>query len=86
MSAQKPLVKIWWLAVLTAALLFLAADSAQESARLARCWATFQPPDIRRPAPETLVGLLQLTRDFKVVPPPELLALAESLAAADRPH
>lgn len=55
-------------------------------AQVARCWATFLPPDIRRLAPETLAVLLQLTRDFKVEPPPELFALAESLAAADRPH
>jgi len=54
-------------------------------AQVARCWATFQPPDIRRLPPETLAVLLQLTRDFKAVPPPELLSLAESLAAADRP-
>lgn len=55
-------------------------------AQVARCWATFQPPDIRRLPPEMLAVLLQLTRDFKAVPPPELLALAESLAAADRPR
>lgn len=55
-------------------------------AQVARCWATLQPPDIRRLAPETLAVLLQLTRDFKVEPPPELFALAESLAAADRPR
>ncbi len=55
-------------------------------AQVARCWATFQPPDIRRLPPETLAVLLQLTRDFKVVPRPELLALAETQAAADRPR
>ena len=55
-------------------------------AQAARCWAALQPPDIRRLAPETLAVLLQLTRDFKVVPPPELLSLAESLSAADRPR
>jgi len=55
-------------------------------AQVARCWATFQPPDVRRLPPETLAVLLQLTRDFKAVTPPELHALAESLAAADRPR
>jgi hypothetical protein len=55
-------------------------------AQVARCWATFHPQDIHRLSPETLAVLLQLTRDFKVVPPPERLALAERLAAADRPR
>lgn len=66
----------------------LAAASIPDAtyAQVARCWATFQPPDIRRLAPETLAVLLQLTRDFKVAPPPELLALAENIAAADRPR
>jgi len=55
-------------------------------AQVVRCWATLQPPDIRRLPPDTLAVLLQLSRDFKVVPPPELLALAERLSAADRPR
>jgi hypothetical protein len=55
-------------------------------AQVARCWATFQPPDIRRLAPEILAVLLQLTRDFQVAPPPELLTLADRLSAADRPR
>lgn len=55
-------------------------------AQVARCWATFKAEDVRRLPPETLAVLLQLTRDFKAVPPAELLALAESLAAADRPR
>ncbi len=55
-------------------------------AQVVRCWATLQPPDIRRLPPDILAVLLQLTRDFKVAPPPELLALADRLSAADRPR
>jgi len=40
---------------------------------------------VRRLAPESLAVLLRLTGDFPVAIPPERLALAEHLAAGDRP-
>jgi hypothetical protein len=51
--------------------------------QIMRTWADCAERDIRRLSPESLGMLLRLTRDFKAVPPPALLTLAETLAAAD---
>lgn len=64
----------------------LAAEGIADAtyAQVTRAWADSTERDIRRLAPETLDRLLRLTRDFKVVPPPALLAVAQGMAAADQ--
>jgi hypothetical protein len=64
----------------------LAAGGMAAAARseVVLCWESLDVPGVRRMPPELLPLLLRATRDFKVSPPPELLALAEKLRAADR--
>src|SRR5262249_36234334 len=63
----------------------LTAARATEAARaeLARCWATFQPVDVRRLSPESLAMLLRATGDLQVAAPADLLAQAKGIATAD---
>lgn len=62
-----------------------AGYAAEAHAQLARCWADTGDRDLRRLAPDSLASLLLLTRNLQVSAPPDLLALAQQLGAADHP-
>lgn len=62
-----------------------AAATAEARRQLALGWDAAGPRDLRRMPPESLPLLLRLNRDLNLVAPPELLRLAESLAAGDIP-
>src|SRR5206468_3156054 len=51
--------------------------------QLVRCWTDTHERELRRLAPDALASLLLLTRNLQADAPPDLLALAEQIGAAD---